>query len=117
MTQTKKLKLQKFWSQDSLIQTPVSSQIIARDRYIHILRVLHFNNNDLSVINDPLQVPLLDHFANVFKTAFTLSKISVLTKIFCCIKGVFISSSTSPPNAIGLEYSFISYVIVTPASS
>ncbi|KAL3286346.1 hypothetical protein HHI36_000854 [Cryptolaemus montrouzieri] len=44
MPPTEKLKLQEFWSKDSLIQTPGLGQIMIR--------------------------PLLDHFASVFKTAF-----------------------------------------------
>ncbi|KAL3285085.1 hypothetical protein HHI36_019209 [Cryptolaemus montrouzieri] len=68
MPRTKNLKLQEFWSRDSLIQIPVFGQIFARDRYAF------FTSSIMPTGNDPLYKirPLLDHFAKIFKTAFTL---------------------------------------------
>ena len=34
-----------YWSIDSLISTPVFSQIISRDRFLILMRFLHFANN------------------------------------------------------------------------
>lgn len=54
MVRTKKLSFPEYWSTDPLIKTPIFSEIMSRDRYLLILRVLHFNNNEQQNKNDPL---------------------------------------------------------------
>ncbi|CAH1979588.1 unnamed protein product [Acanthoscelides obtectus] len=46
MVHTKKRKINDYWATDPLIVTPIFSQIISRDRYILLLRNLHFANNE-----------------------------------------------------------------------
>ncbi|CAH1986982.1 unnamed protein product [Acanthoscelides obtectus] len=46
MVHTKKRKINDYWATDPLIVTPIFIQIISRDRYILLLRNLHFANNE-----------------------------------------------------------------------
>ncbi|KAL3276493.1 hypothetical protein HHI36_011873 [Cryptolaemus montrouzieri] len=101
MPQTKKLKLQEFWSKDSLIQTPVFGQIGTFMFYAF------FSSTKMICWQVMTLSTKYDHFWTISRTSskllFTLSKIFALTKVFCCIKDVFITNSTSPPNAVGFE--------------
>jgi len=38
--------LKDYWSRDELYYTPFYSNVMARDRFFHILRFLHFENNE-----------------------------------------------------------------------
>ena len=53
MGHVQKGDLQSYWSTDLLLHTPIFGQIMSRDRYIHILRCLHFHNNE-EIVNHPL---------------------------------------------------------------
>jgi hypothetical protein len=54
MTHVKKHKIQEYWSTDQLIMTPVFSHIFSRDRYLALLRYIHFNNNENYTVQDRL---------------------------------------------------------------
>ena len=54
MTHVKKHKIQEYWSTDQLIMTPVFSHIFSRDRYLALLRYIHFNNNENYTAEDRL---------------------------------------------------------------
>lgn len=41
-----KPNIQMYWSNDPLYSTPVFKQVMKRDRYLLILKFLHFNDND-----------------------------------------------------------------------
>ena len=41
----KKSNLKAYWSTDSVTKTPLFSSTMSRDRYLHIMRYLHFVNN------------------------------------------------------------------------
>lgn len=45
MPHVKKSDIKDYWSTDNLIDTPPFRQIMARDRYLEILRYFHFGNN------------------------------------------------------------------------
>jgi hypothetical protein len=38
--------LKDYWSRDELYCTPFYSNVMARERFFHILQALHFENND-----------------------------------------------------------------------
>lgn len=42
-----------YWSTDSLISTPIFSQIISRDRFLILMRFLHFADNKNINLADP----------------------------------------------------------------
>ena len=42
----RKNSIQSYWSKKSVIQTPIFPNTMSRDRYLHILRFLHFTDND-----------------------------------------------------------------------
>ena len=44
-----------YWSTDSLISTPIFSQIISRDRFLILMRFLHFLDNNNINLADPVQ--------------------------------------------------------------
>ena len=53
MGHVQKDDLQSYWSTDFLLHAPIFGQIMSHDRYIHILRCLHFHDNG-EVVNYPL---------------------------------------------------------------
>ena len=42
----RKNSVKSYWSKNSVIQTPIFPNTMSRDRYLHILRFLHFTDND-----------------------------------------------------------------------
>ena len=42
----RELSLEMYWLTEQLLSTPVFSKIMKHDRYLLILKFLHFNNND-----------------------------------------------------------------------
>lgn len=70
MPQVKKLKVNDYWASEFLISTPSFSQIMQRDRYLLLLRLLHFADNIAPPIaTDPLRKIriIVDHLRNAFK--------------------------------------------------
>lgn len=54
MSAVKKSKIQEYWTNDPLIETPIFKKIMPRDRFLEILRALHFNDNGKQVSGDRL---------------------------------------------------------------
>lgn len=71
MGHVQKGKLKSYWSTDPLLHTPIFGQKMARDRYIQILRFLHFHDNEDDSINHPLAKikPLIDNLQAKFEGA------------------------------------------------
>lgn len=46
MAQTKKNVIHDYWTNDKLLTTPIFKQIMSRDRYLLLLRMLHFADNN-----------------------------------------------------------------------
>ncbi|XP_032690081.1 piggyBac transposable element-derived protein 4-like [Odontomachus brunneus] len=67
MGHVRKGELKNYWSTDLLLHTPIFPQIMSRDRYLQILRNLHFHNNE-EITNHPLEKikPIIDHLQNKF---------------------------------------------------
>lgn len=75
MGHVRKGDVQSYWSTDLLLHTPIFGQIMSRDRYIQILRCLHFHNNE-DIVNHPLVKikPVIEHVQNKFSTVLTPGK-------------------------------------------
>lgn len=68
VSRNRKLKLNECWSKDPLINTPIFQKSMARDRYLLLLRLLHFCNNDDSKPGNRLYK--LDMVLEEFKCSF-----------------------------------------------
>ena len=75
MGHVRKGNLKSYWSSDPLLHTPIFSQIMSRDRYLQILRNLHFHDNK-EIINHPLVKirSIIDHLKNKFLAALIPGK-------------------------------------------
>lgn len=69
MARNRHLTIQEHWSTDSLLHAPIFGEVMPRDRYILLLSMLHFCNNNLQNNADKLfKIRLvIDHFRAVFK--------------------------------------------------
>lgn len=71
--QVKKLSLNDYWSEEWHRQTPAFAQIMSRDRYLLLMRLLHFADNNLPPIQgDSLSKIriIVDHLKNTFRESF-----------------------------------------------
>lgn len=75
MGHVQKGDLQSYWSTDLLLHTPIFGQTMSRDRYIHILRNLHFHDNE-EIVSHPLVKikPVIEHVQSKFSAALTPGK-------------------------------------------
>lgn len=78
MGHVRKGDLKDYWSKDPLLHTPIFGEIMSRDRYLAILRYLHFHdNNDTSEISHHPLVkikPIIDHLQSKFSAALIPGK-------------------------------------------
>jgi len=60
-------QLKDYWSQDLLLYTPIYGESLSRNRYLQILRYLHFSNHE-EVSNHSLKKikPVIDHLKEKF---------------------------------------------------
>ena len=70
-----------YWSNDPLYSTPIFKQVMNRDRYLLLLKFLHYNNNDnMPAPNDENADklfklrPLVDHLFEKFQDVYTPSR-------------------------------------------
>ncbi len=76
MSHTKKNRIKDYWSTDQLISTPMFGTIFSRDRFLSILKFLHFNDNLQQQDSDRLHKirPLLHHLKKKFKLCIKPNK-------------------------------------------
>ncbi|XP_069168650.1 piggyBac transposable element-derived protein 4-like [Procambarus clarkii] len=53
MKHSEKHVIQDYWSKDSLVPSPMFNKYMSRDRFLLLLRCLHFENNDNEERQDP----------------------------------------------------------------
>ena len=68
----KKLKINEYWSTDPLLSTPQFSDLMSRDRYLLLLRLLHFSDNENQPEGDRLYKlkPVLESLRKMFGEVF-----------------------------------------------
>lgn len=54
MTRNKKLSHSEYWANDKLLRTKIFDEIMSRDRFLYLLKILHFNSNDIQANDDRL---------------------------------------------------------------
>lgn len=69
MAQLKKQKINAYWSTDTFLSTPIFLQIMGRDRYLSLLRMLHFSDNNTVEKEDSLFKlrMVIDHLKPTFR--------------------------------------------------
>lgn len=88
MPRTKKLEVNEYWSTDSLLQTPVFSQIMSRDRYKLILRLLHFSDNTAASQDILVKIRLVvEHTRKKFREAIVPFENLVIDESLLLFKG------------------------------
>lgn len=72
MARVKKLKLSEYWSKDALLRTPVFGEVMSRDRFLLLLRMLHFCDNSVDNGGDRLFKirGIVDRIRNTFQNSF-----------------------------------------------
>ena len=75
MGHIRKCDIKDCWSTDFTLSTPVFGYVIARDRYMQILRSLHFSNNEESSFQSFRKIqPVIDHVKTKFVNTIHLGK-------------------------------------------
>jgi hypothetical protein len=89
MTRVKKLKISEYWSTDVLLQTPVFGKIMSRDRFLLLLRMLHFSDNNSDACGDRLYKirHVVDSLRTSFKSSFSPYQDVVIDESLLLFKG------------------------------
>lgn len=77
MTRSKKLDVKEYWSLDPLLHTPIFGKYMSRDRYLQILKNLHFASNYEADPNNRLYkvqniLEQVSHIFTPFKTSSSM---------------------------------------------
>ncbi|CAK9832666.1 PiggyBac transposable element-derived protein 4 [Anthophora retusa] len=70
MTRNKKLALVEYWSKDILLRSDVFGEVMARDRYLKLLEMLHFSH-DIRATND--RIYKIRNIIDMLRKAFSES--------------------------------------------
>jgi len=72
MAHMKKFRLKDYWSTNYLISTPVFGDIMPRDRFLLLLKFLHFNDNTYQTEGDRLYKlkPIVQDLKQKFRRTF-----------------------------------------------
>ncbi|CAK9801673.1 hypothetical protein ANTQUA_LOCUS2957 [Anthophora quadrimaculata] len=53
MSRNKKLSYDEYWSNDELLKSNIF-EVMSRDRFLYLLKILHFNSNEVTADTDKL---------------------------------------------------------------
>lgn len=89
MARVKKLQIQEYWSTNPLIETPAFGKTMSRDRFLGIMSMLHFSDNNLPRDDDTLRKirNIVDHARVTFKESFTPYKELCIDESLMLYKG------------------------------
>ena len=54
MSQNRKLSYSEYWSNDKLLRSNIFAEVMSRDRFLYLLKILHFNTNNMTADVDKL---------------------------------------------------------------
>lgn len=77
MPHTKKQQISNYWSTDPYISTPIFQRLMKRDRFLLILKLLHFTDNDYVPVEKDSLIKIrviVDHLRERFKEGFVPSQ-------------------------------------------
>jgi hypothetical protein len=89
MPRMKKLKINEYWSKDCLLKTPMFNEIMSRDRFLLLLRMLHFSDNSADAGGDRLRKirNVIDSLRTSFRGAFSPYRDVVIDESLLLFKG------------------------------
>ncbi|KAK2575766.1 hypothetical protein KPH14_003655 [Odynerus spinipes] len=88
MSRTKKLSIDEYWSTDELIRTECFPKIMTRDRYVSLLQMLHFHNNETTNQDALIKIrSIIDRLRNPFSRAFYPNKHLCIDESLLLFKG------------------------------
>jgi len=72
MSRNKKLKYSEYWSNDKLLRCNIFGEVMSRDRFLYLLKILHFNTNIVTADVDKLYKirEICDKLRQRFQEAF-----------------------------------------------
>ncbi|XP_026673061.1 piggyBac transposable element-derived protein 4 [Ceratina calcarata] len=71
MPRVKKLTVKEYWSTDDMLKTNIFQRTMARDRYMILLQMLHFNDNNIQSDDPLIKIrPIIDTLKNSFSQSF-----------------------------------------------
>jgi len=73
MSHVKKNKIKDYWSTSFLLSTPAFGQLMSQNRFLLILRLLHFNDNFKQILGDRIYKikPIIETLRKKFKNSFS----------------------------------------------
>lgn len=106
MTRNKKLLLTEYWSKNKLLRSDIFSKIISRDRYLLLLQMLHFSD-DNAFNSDPLRKirNIIDKLRGTFANAFYPYRNLCIDETLLLYKGrlTFKQFTSSKRNRFGIK--------------
>ena len=108
-----KPRLPMYWSTDSILATPIFSQVMRRDRFLLLFRFLHFADNTKYSPADPDRDKIykIREVINMIKDrcgkVYSPGKSLSMNESLVLFKARWVSSSTSSPRGQDLKSSFI----------
>ncbi|CAK9809208.1 PiggyBac transposable element-derived protein 4 [Anthophora quadrimaculata] len=72
MSRNKKLTCSEYWSNDILLKSNIFGEVMSRDRFLYLLKILHFNTNNVTADTDKLYKirEICDKLRQSFQQAF-----------------------------------------------
>ena len=89
MSRVKKVSIEEYWSTDELLRTESFPRIMTKDRYISLLQMLHFHDNNETTNQDVLMKirSIIDRLRNSFSRAFYPYKYLYIDESLLLFKG------------------------------
>lgn len=89
MARVKKLRIKEYWSRDVLLSTPIFGEVMSRDRFMLLLRMLHFSDNSANRGDDSLFKirKIIDTVRVTFRSAFNPYKKLCVDESLLLFKG------------------------------